>query len=86
MLDVGTRAVYIHDIDMHQQAIAERRMAKAKLFMTGGSQAVRLPAEFRFEGSEVDIRRDPCDRRGGTFKAQEIVERLFRLGAKVGPS
>ena len=34
-------------------------MAKAKLFKTGGSQAVRLPAEFRFEGSEVDIRRDP---------------------------
>jgi antitoxin VapB len=34
-------------------------MAKAKLFTTGGSQAVRLPAEFRFEGSEVDIRRDP---------------------------
>ena len=33
-------------------------MLKAKLFMTGGSQAVRLPAEFRFEGSEVDIRRD----------------------------
>jgi len=34
-------------------------MPKAKLFMTGGSQAVRLPAEFRFEGSQVDIRRDP---------------------------
>jgi antitoxin VapB len=34
-------------------------MTKAKLFMTGGSQAVRLPLEFRFEGSEVDIRRDP---------------------------
>ena len=33
-------------------------MAKAKLFMTGGSQAVRLPAEFQFEGDEVDIRRD----------------------------
>lgn len=29
----------------------------AKLFMTGGSQAVRLPAEFRFEGTEVHIRR-----------------------------
>jgi virulence-associated protein VagC len=28
-------------------------MTKAKLFMTGGGQAVRLPAEFRFEGSEV---------------------------------
>jgi antitoxin VapB len=34
-------------------------MPKAKLFMTGGSQAVRLPAEFRLEGSEVDIRREP---------------------------
>jgi antitoxin VapB len=29
-------------------------MTKAKLFTTGGSQAVRLPAEFRFEGSEVE--------------------------------
>ncbi len=34
-------------------------MIKAKLFTTGGSQAVRLPAQFRFEGDEVDIRRDP---------------------------
>lgn len=33
-------------------------MPKAKLFMNGGSQAVRLPAEYRFEGTEVDIRRD----------------------------
>lgn len=33
-------------------------MTKAKLFTTGGSQAVRLPAQFRFEGDEVDIRRD----------------------------
>lgn len=31
---------------------------KAKLFRTGGSQAVRLPAEFRFPGDEVEIRRD----------------------------
>lgn len=30
----------------------------AKLFMTGRSQAVRLPAEFRFEGKEVFVRRD----------------------------
>ncbi len=31
----------------------------AKLFMNGGSQAVRLPAEFRFAHSdEVFIRRD----------------------------
>lgn len=31
----------------------------AKLFTTGRSQAVRLPMEFRFEGSEVFIRRNP---------------------------
>jgi len=34
------------------------QMKTARLFTTGGSQAVRLPAEFRFEGSEVLIRRD----------------------------
>ena len=32
----------------------------AKLFRNGRSQAVRLPAEFRFEGSEVFVRRDPA--------------------------
>ena len=31
----------------------------AKLFTTGRSQAVRLPKEYRFEGTEVFIRRDP---------------------------
>ena len=31
----------------------------AKLFTTGRSQAVRLPMAFRFEGTEVFIRRDP---------------------------
>lgn len=30
---------------------------KAKLFMSGRSQAVRLPKEFRFKGKEVRIRR-----------------------------
>jgi antitoxin VapB len=30
----------------------------AKLFRNGRSQAVRLPADLRFEGSEVYIRRD----------------------------
>jgi len=32
----------------------------AKLFRNGRSQAVRLPSEYRFEGSEVFIRRDPA--------------------------
>ena len=31
----------------------------AKLFRNGRSQAVRLPAEFRFEGTEVFVRQDP---------------------------
>jgi antitoxin VapB len=31
----------------------------AKLFMNGRSQAVRLPAAFRFDAEEVFIRRDP---------------------------
>ena len=30
---------------------------RAKLFQTGRSQAVRLPKEFRFAGTEVSIRR-----------------------------
>ena len=32
--------------------------ATAKLFTHGGSQAVRLPKAFRFEGTEVSVRKD----------------------------
>jgi antitoxin VapB len=32
-------------------------MNVAKLFTHGGSQAVRLPKEFRFDGTEVHVRR-----------------------------
>jgi len=31
----------------------------AKIFMNGRSQAVRLPKDFRFDESEVYVRRDP---------------------------
>lgn len=31
---------------------------RAKLFTHGGSQAVRLPKAFRFEGAEVSIRKE----------------------------
>ena len=31
----------------------------AKLFMNGRSQAVRLPANYRFDSNEVFIRKDP---------------------------
>jgi antitoxin VapB len=33
---------------------------KAKLFLNGKSQAVRLPADFRFTGKQVFIRKDPA--------------------------
>ncbi|WP_263358743.1 antitoxin [Acidicapsa ligni] len=35
------------------------QLEKAKVFMSGRSQAVRIPAEFRFSSAEVYIRRDP---------------------------
>jgi len=37
--------------------ISEVLMSTAKLFWSGRSQAVRLPKEYRFEGSKVRIRR-----------------------------
>ncbi|HZD50485.1 MAG TPA: AbrB/MazE/SpoVT family DNA-binding domain-containing protein [Silvibacterium sp.] len=39
--------------------VASTETKTAKLFRNGRSQAVRLPAEFRFEGKEVLIRKDP---------------------------
>ena len=33
-------------------------MTEAKLFKVGGSQAVRLPKEFRFTGDRVRIRKE----------------------------
>ncbi len=57
---------------------------KAKLFMNGRSQAVRLPAIFRFDSDEVYIRKDPVSgdvilsRKPGTwddfFKLMETIE------------
>jgi len=41
-----------------QTQTAESEVKTAKLFRNGRSQAVRLPKEFRFEGTEVVIRRD----------------------------
>jgi antitoxin VapB len=34
-------------------------VSKAKVFYSGRSQAVRIPAEFRFTTDEVYVRRDP---------------------------
>ena len=43
----------------------------ARVFMNGRSQAVRLPAAYRFKGSEVMI-----ERRGGAVILREKTESL----------
>jgi antitoxin VapB len=46
--------------DVYQQSFSGSDMHQtAKIFMTGRSQAVSLPAEFRFDVDQVYIRRDP---------------------------
>lgn len=35
--------------------------AKARVFMSGRSQHVTIPAEFRFSSEEVFVRRDPAN-------------------------
>ncbi len=63
-------------------------METAKLFTTGGSQAVRLPKDYRFEGTEVFIRKEgkaviiePKSKRRwprNFFKSICITDRTFR--------
>ena len=63
-------------------------METAKLFTTGGSQAVRLPKEYRFEGAEVSIRKEgkaviiePKSKRRwprNFFKRIRVTDRRFR--------
>ncbi|MCB9688872.1 MAG: AbrB/MazE/SpoVT family DNA-binding domain-containing protein [Alphaproteobacteria bacterium] len=57
----------------------------ARLFQSGGSQAVRLPAEFRFSGDVVYVRRD--ERTGDVILSAsppgrwaDVVEARERLG------
>jgi len=45
----------------------------AKLFNNGGSQAVRLPAEFRFSGEEVYVWRD--ERTGDVVLSEQTRKR-----------
>ena len=56
----------------------------AKLFRNGRSQAVRLPSEFRFEGKEVFIRRDP--RTGDVIlsRRSDSWESFFALTQEAG--
>ena len=53
----------------------------AKLFTTGRSQAVRLPMEYRFEGTEVFIRRDPVTGDVVLSRRPDSWDDLFALDA-----
>ena len=63
----------------------------AKLFMNGRSQAVRLPKEFRFEGTEVAIRRDAATGEVVLTPTVEVHkdlswEELFTAWDSLGPA
>jgi antitoxin VapB len=58
----------------------------AKLFTTGGSQAVRLPAEFRFDVDQVYVRRD--ERTGDVIlstQPQSSWAEFMALRQQLGP-
>jgi antitoxin VapB len=54
-------------------------METAKIFWSGRSQAVRLPKDFRFQGSEVRIRRH-----GNAVILEPIADDWSWLDALVG--
>jgi antitoxin VapB len=54
-------------------------MQTAKLFWSGRSQAVRLPREFRFSGSQVRVRRH-----GAAVILEPVAEDWGWLDALVG--
>jgi antitoxin VapB len=67
--------------------MTETAEKRAKLFMNGRSQAVRLPKEFRFEGTEVSIRRsgggvllEPVGGQGGTVEGGESTRQNDAAG------
>lgn len=51
----------------------------AKLFRNGRSQAVRLPADFRFQSNEVFIRKDPSTGDVILSRRPESWESFFEL-------
>ena len=55
----------------------------ARLFRSGNCQAVRLPADFRFAGSEVFIRRDPATGDVILSRRPDSWQDSFDLAAKL---
>ena len=64
-----------------RQPEADGGLRKASLFMNGRSQAVRLPKEFRFEGTHVFARKD-----GNRVILSPVDDRIERLIALMGSS
>lgn len=68
-------------------------MHTAKLFLNGSSQSVRLPKDYRFEGSEVLIKKignvvvlSPVDKKWSSFfKSLEQFPEDFLLDRKQPP-
>ena len=60
-------------------------MALAKLFTHGGSQAVRLPKEFRFEGSVVHMRRVGTDVFLSAEPPASVQSLIDAQGTPIGP-
>jgi antitoxin VapB len=58
--------------------------AKAKVFMSGRSQAVRIPAEYRFTADEVYIRRDPQTGNLILSQTQDTWQDIFKALDKAG--
>src|SRR5262245_24395721 len=70
------------------RSVAAPSAARAKLFVNGRSQAVRLPKDFRLPGTEVLIHREgsrvvlePVDRRGWPV---DLWKRLDALVEGIG--
>ena len=77
------RSLWVLYIMRYDEEDQMPQLEKAKVFMSGRSQAVRIPAEFRFSGSEVYIRRDP--KNGDVILSQspgslrEVLDALHKL-------
>ena len=60
------------------------QLEKAKVFMSGRSQAVRIPAHFRFPAGEVYIRRDPKSGDVILSQAPASLEEIFAALDELG--
>lgn len=60
---------------------------KAKIFRNGGSQAIRIPAQWRFESEEVFVRFDEgLQALVITERSPKPMENFFALAEKYGPA